>query len=185
MSNTENKPKLLLHICCAGCGAYVADLLKADYEPALFFYNPNIYPEKEHQIRLEEAKSIASYLNIPFYDKSYNHNKWLKLVAGLENEPEKGTRCDVCYFERLAITALEAKNMGYTIFTSTLSVSPHKKALTISEIGLKLQAKTGVRFLDQDFKKKNGFYKSVQLSKKLGLYRQNYCGCEFSIKQAE
>jgi predicted adenine nucleotide alpha hydrolase (AANH) superfamily ATPase/VanZ family protein len=174
------KPKLLLHICCAGCGAYVSKELKKDYKVSLYFYNPNIFPKKEYKIREEEAVKIAKKNKIKLYKEKYNHNSWLRLIKGREKDKERGRRCAICYKDRLKKTVLFAKNNKFDFFTTTLSVSPHKDAKEIIKIGKELEKKYRVVFLEKDFKKRDGFKKASALSKKLNLYRQDYCGCEFS-----
>ena len=185
------KPKLLLHICCAGCGAYVSQLLKQSFNVTLYFYNPNIYPESEYNKRLTEIKRIAKKFGLNLIIGKYNHKKWLKLIKGHEHDPEKGERCLMCYGNRLKSAVKVAKEKKFNYWTTTLTVSPHKDAQAISRIGNELASKYGVdpstgaqdlRFLDKDFKKQDGFRKSVELSKELGLYRQDYCGCEYSHK---
>lgn len=180
--NIYKKPKLLLHICCIGCGAFVADKLKNNYRPALFFYNPNIYPGMEYFKRLEETKRVARLLGIKVLVGEYNHPIWRELVKGHEDAPERGSRCLICYRERLEATAGLAKLKNYKWFTSTLTVSPHKLAEAISRIGNELAAKHQINFLDKDFKKEDGFKKAAALSQEFNLYRQDYCGCEFSLR---
>lgn len=176
------KPKLLLHICCVGCGVYIARLLKEKFRVYLFFYNPNIFPEEEFNKRLEEARKIAKKFNLRLLTEKYEHNFWLEKIKGHEEDRERGERCFVCYEDRLEKTAQIAKESDFKFFTTTLTMSPHKDAKAISKIGKKLEEKYQIKFLDQDFKKQDGFKKSSQLSRELGLYRQNYCGCEFSKK---
>jgi predicted adenine nucleotide alpha hydrolase (AANH) superfamily ATPase len=180
---SEKKPRILLHICCAGCGAYVGQLLKENYSVTLFFYNPNIFPESEYDLRLEEVNKITGQFNLPLIIELYNHNEWLKKISGFESEPEKGGRCGICYRDRLQKTAEVAQKNNFDCFTTTLTVSPHKLAQSIIDIGLNLSASYGIKFLDKDFKKQDGFKKAGALSKELNLYRQNYCGCEFSRKE--
>ncbi len=172
--------KLLLHICCMGCGAHIAGELKKNFRVTLFFYNPNIFPENEYNKRLGEAKKIAKKFNLKLIIGKYKHNEWLELIKGNEREPEKGKRCIICYHERLKETAVKAKEIGSDYFTTTLTISPRKDARAISEIGNGLADKYDIKFLDKDFKKQDGFKKTCELSRELGLYRQNYCGCEFS-----
>lgn len=179
----RGKPKLLLHVCCIACGAYVADMLKKNYRPILFFYNPNIYPEAEYFRRLRETKRVAKILGLPVLTGAYDHPVWRELVRGHEDDPERGERCLICYRERLEAAARLANEQRFSWFASTLTVSPHKLAEAISQIGRELAAKYSLEFLDQDFKKQDGFKKSLELSKRLDLYRQSYCGCEFSQKQ--
>ncbi len=190
-ASRRRKSKLLLHICCAGCGVYVSQLLKQGFDVTLYFYNPNIYPESEYKKRLEEVKNIAKKFGLNLIVGEYNHNKWLKLIKGHEHDPEKGERCLMCYSDRLKSAVKVAKEKQFNHWTTTLTVSPHKDAQAISRIGNELASKYGVdpligaqdlRFLDKDFKKQDGFRKSVELSKELGLYRQDYCGCEYSHK---
>jgi len=177
------KPGLLLHVCCIGCGAFVSRLLKDKFKVTLFYYNPNIFPAEEHEKRLEETRRIAKKFRLPLLVEKYDHKKWLKKIKGLEKEPEKGGRCLACYRDRLTIAARTAKEKGNDFFTSTLTVSPHKDAKAINAIGIKLEKKYKVRFYEADFKKNDGFKKSCALSRELNLYRQDYCGCEFSRKK--
>ncbi|MFH1823060.1 MAG: epoxyqueuosine reductase QueH [Patescibacteria group bacterium] len=179
----NRKPKMLLHFCCAGCGSYVSQELKKKFRIILYFYNPNIYPEPEYQKRFEEAKKIVKLNSLKLIAGTYSHKDWLKEIAGHESDPERGERCRICYRLRLTSAAEKAKELKINYFTSTLTVSPHKDAKIIFAIGRKLENNYKIKFLDEDFKKKNGFTKTSQLSQKLGLYRQNYCGCEFSKKE--
>ncbi|HOZ55898.1 MAG: hypothetical protein BWY51_00564 [Parcubacteria group bacterium ADurb.Bin316] len=179
MSASENK-KLLLHVCCAGCGAFVSLLLANDFDVTLYYYNSNIYPEDEYQRRIDEVKKIADNFKLSLIIGDYDHDAWLKKVKGRENDLEKGERCLICYRDRLENTACAAQSNNFNFFTSTLTVSPHKLASEIINIGNELAKEYGVKFLAQDFKKQDGFKKAVALSHKLGLYRQKYCGCEFS-----
>lgn len=174
------KSKLLLHICCAGCGAYISRLLKQNFQVTLYFYNSNIFPKSEHDKRLVETKRIAKEFGLSLIVGGYNHKDWLEKIKGHENDPEKGERCIICYKDRLESTAKIAQKSQFNLFTTTLSISPYKDAKAISQIGNELAVQYNVKFLDKDFKKEDGFKKSVQLSRELGLYRQNYCGCEFS-----
>lgn len=178
------KPKLLLHICCAGCGVFIGQEIKTKYDVTLFFYNPNIFPKEEWKKRLEEVKNICKTFKLKIItEDKYTHKNWLKKTEKLHKEPEGGSRCYVCYEDRLKKTAQKAKAKNFDLFTTTLSVSPHKDAAKILEIGEKLEKKYKIKFLAKDFKKNNGFLKSVTLSKALNLYRQNYCGCEFSRRK--
>jgi len=181
MLNT--KQKLLLHICCVGCGVYVNQILKQDYDVILFFYNPNIWPKEECEKRMIEAEKIAKQFNLELIKGEYEHDKWLEAVRGHEADPEKGERCLICYEFRLQMAAAMAKKLNCDYLTTTLTTSPHKIATAINEIGEKLAAENDLKFLSQDFKKQDGFKKSSALSRELGLYRQNYCGCEFSLRK--
>lgn len=180
MSGPKRKPEILLHICCAGCGAYVSGSLKDFYEVILFFYNPNIFPAEEYEKRKAEAKRVAVHYGLRLVTGAYDHGSWLKKIAGHEKDRERGERCRICYRDRLAETAKIAKARGIGFFATTLTVSPHKDARLISEIGRSLARIYGPEFLDADYNKGDGFKKGLAVSKNLGLYRQNYCGCEFS-----
>lgn len=180
MEKIENKPKLLLHVCCVGCGVYVSQKLKQDYQVILFFYNPNLWPVEEYNKRLVEAEKIARQFDLELIKGKYDHDQWLKAVRGRENDPERGERCLICYKFRLDRSAAMAKLINCVYLTTTLTTSPHKNALAINKIGQSASARLGIKFLSQDFKKQDGFKKSSALSRELGLYRQNYCGCEFS-----
>lgn len=176
------KPKLLLHICCVGCGVYASQLLKQDYEVILYFYNPNIWPEEEYGKRLAEAVKVAGRYNLELIKGDYNHNNWLEAVRGHESDPEKGQRCSICYEFRLRAAMIAAGQNNCQYVTTTLTTSPHKKAMAINQIGQKLADEHGVKFLSQDLKKQDGFKKSSALARRLNLYRQNYCGCEYSLR---
>ena len=176
------KSKLLIHICCVGCGVYVSQVLNQDYDARLFFYNPNIWPEEEYKIRMAEAEKIAEKFNLKLVKGEYEHDKWLEAVRGHESDSEKGERCLICYKFRLDAAAAMAKKLNCDYLTTTLTISPHKNALLINQIGEQAAVRYGVNFLNKDFKKQDGFKKSATLSKALDLYRQNYCGCEYSRK---
>jgi hypothetical protein len=182
----KEKPKLLVHICCAACGGYSAKLLSRDYDVYLFYSNSNIYPALEYEKRKDDINKISSYLDFGkkkiIYD-NYNHEDWLCAIKGLENEKEGGERCLKCFEYRFGKTAAAANKCKIRYFTSTLTVSPHKNAEAINKIGAEIANKHNLIFLAVDLKKDDGFKKSTELSKKLGLYRQNYCGCEFSKRK--
>ena len=172
----ESKTKILLHVCCAPCAVHpIEDLIK-EYEVTLFYSNSNIYPKEEYNKRLDYAKIIAEEYKVDLIIDSYNHQEWRDFIKGFENEPEKGKRCAKCFEFNLGKTAAFAKENRFDLFTTTLTVSPHKSSKIIFEIG-----EVTNLFLKKDFKKKNGFKRSIELSKKFNLYRQNFCGCEFSI----
>ena len=179
------KRKLLLHICCAPCSTHVIDVLSRDYEVTGFFYNPNIHPDEEYRRRLREAIRYAKIAGVELITGDYDPERWFEAVKGLEGEPEGGRRCRICFEMRLERTAQVARERGFEVFTTTLSVSPHKKADVINEVGRLVAERHGLEFLEADFKKKGGFERSVKLSKQYGLYRQNYCGCIFSLREAE
>jgi predicted adenine nucleotide alpha hydrolase (AANH) superfamily ATPase len=178
-----NKPKILLHICCAACGAFVSRLLQENYDVTLYFYNPNIYLKEEYEKRMKEVEKIAAKFNLNLITGEYNHESWLAKISGYEKEPERGDRCRVCYRDRLSKTAELAEKNSFDYFTTTLTVSPHKSAEMIFAIGRELEKAGKVKFLEKDFKKQDGFRKSIALSDELELYRQNYCGCEFSLRK--
>ncbi|MFZ5806231.1 MAG: epoxyqueuosine reductase QueH [Verrucomicrobiota bacterium] len=170
--------KILLHACCAPCAcASVERLLQEGYKVTLFFSNSNIAPEEEYYKRLHDAKKWADILGIPFEEDEYNHQDWLEHIKGLEDEKETGKRCLKCFAYRLAKTAQKADKIGFSLFSTTLTLSPFKSSKAIFEIG-----KAFVKYLAMDFKKKDGFKRSLELSEQYQLYRQNYCGCEFSLR---
>ena len=175
--------KLLLHTCCAPCGAYSSQFFQNEgYEVTFYFYNPNIYPESEYLKRLEELQRFSQETKITLIIEEPDFDNWNKLTKGLENEPEKGKRCFVCYKMRLEKTAQKAKELGFDFFTTTLSISPHKSYEMISEISKELEKTYDITYLDVNLKKKDGYKKSVELSKQYGFYRQEYCGCKFSVR---
>ncbi|HUU50433.1 MAG TPA: epoxyqueuosine reductase QueH [Nitrospinota bacterium] len=177
---TIKRPKLLLHICCAPDSTHVAHVLDEEYEITGYFYNPNIYPEEEYELRWGDLQKIAEEFNFNLLNPPYDPDIWFSLTKGLENEPEGGKRCERCFLMRLEKTAKIAKEKGYDIFTTTLTISPHKNANLINSLGRSLSEKYKADFLAADFKKQDGFKKSIELSKRYNLYRQNYCGCLYS-----
>lgn len=179
-----NKPKMLVHLCCAPDALYVLSLLKEDYEVCGYFYNPNIHPRQEYDLRLDETKKVVRVLDIKLYEELYDDERWLAITQKFKEEPEKGRRCDVCYALRLERTAQKASELGFDIFATVMSLSPWKKAESLNRMGRMFASRYGIRFLEADFKKKNGFRKSIELSKDHGLYRQNYCGCVYSKKKS-
>ena len=176
----KKKPKLLLHACCAPCATSVIERLKRKYELEVFFYNPNIHPKSEYLLRLDEIKRLCKYHGIGLTVGSYEVERWFKITKVYKDELEGGKRCTLCYALRLNETAKEAKRRGFDFFTTTLSVSPLKDYNRIKRIGEKIALKFGLEFEDSDFKKRNGFKRSVELSKMFGFYRQEYCGCVYS-----
>ena len=180
LNNNIKLPGLLLHTCCAPCSPHIFELLREKYDVAAFFYNPNIQPEEEYNLRREELKKFCGRIGISFIEGEYNIENWSEAVCGLEHEPEGGRRCEVCFKMRLERTAQQARETGCAIFATTLTVSPHKNASLINQIGVEAGVKFGVMFLEADFKKKEGFKKSAELSRQFGFYRQNYCGCVYS-----
>ena len=184
----EKKPCLLLHSCCAPCSSYVLEALQNIFEITLFFYNPNIYPEDEYNKRFEELEKLLSLTDksktVNVIKADYNANEFFDIAKGLENEPERGERCTKCYILRLFKTAEEAAKHGFDYFTTTLSISPHKDAERLNKTGMDAEKKSGVKYLFSDFKKNNGYKRSIELSREYGLYRQNYCGCVYSRNEA-
>ena len=174
--------RLLLHVCCAPCSTHVINVLKENYDLTLFFYNPNVEPLNEYSLRLEAAEEFAKEMDIPIIVGDYDSIEWHNAVKGHENDPEGGERCSICFRYRLEKTALTAKEKGFDLFTTTLTVSPYKNAELVNQIGKDLAEKHDVEFLESDFKKDGGYMNSVQLSKEHGLYRQHYCGCLCSKK---
>lgn len=184
MCNTmeSRKSKLLLHVCCAPCSTHVIQLLSREFEVTLFFYNPNIHPEQEYIQRLEDARRYAENVGIGLIEGAYEREKWFKFIKGFENEKEGGKRCEECFRMRLSRTAEKGVEIGSEFFTTTLTISPHKDARLINAIGREISNTYTIKFYEADFKKKDGFKRSVELSKKAGLRRQNYCGCIFSMR---
>lgn len=175
------KKKILAHICCAPDALYVVGLLQENFEVVGFFYNPNIQPEEEYQLRLTETRRVSSHLKFELIEGPYDVQYWLKLTEKFKDEPEKGLRCHICYAWRLHRTAQLARELQIPVYTTIMSISPWKKAEVLNRIGRMTGRKIGVEFLEANFKKKDGFRKSVILSREFGLYRQNYCGCLYSL----
>ena len=179
-------PTLLLHSCCAPCSSYVLEYLSQYFEITVFYYNPNIFPESEYTKRVLEQQRLIDDLpakhKISFVAGHYDSERFYEMARGLEEVREGGVRCFGCYELRLRETAKLAKEAGFDYFTTTLSISPLKNAQKLNEIGMQLAAEYGVSYLPSDFKKKNGYKRSIELSKDYGLYRQDYCGCEFSVR---
>lgn len=178
----NSKPTLLLHICCAPCSTYISrDLLMPKYELTWYFCNPNLNSREEYNLRLEAVKIVAAKFNIPLIIEAYEHNSWLKLVRGRENDAERGERCKLCYRDRLNKAVALAKKKHFNYFSTSLLVSPYKDATAINTIGRELSEKYDVEFLEEDFQANDGYRKSQNLAKELNIYRQKFCGCEFSI----
>lgn len=185
----ENPPSLLLHSCCGPCSTSVLELLSDYFKVTLLYYNPNIYPREEYYKRLEEQKKVLEKVSgrfeIKFLEGRYDPAEYFDAVKGVEQLPEGSQRCFNCYELRLKEAAQFAKNLNMDYFATTLSVSPYKNAQIINEIGEKIAQEYGVKHLPNDFKKKDGYKKSVELSKSWNIYRQDYCGCPFSKREAE
>lgn len=185
----KTKQKILLHSCCAPCSTAVIERLKEEFDIVIIYYNPNIYPEEEYIKRKNEEIKYINHLNeidkehsISMLDCDYESEKFYAVTKGFENEREGGARCAICFKLRLEETAKRAKELGFDLFGTTLTVSPHKNAELINSIGLGIEKEIGVKFLVSNFKKNNGYKRSVELSKENNIYRQNYCGCEFALK---
>ncbi|MFQ5974873.1 MAG: epoxyqueuosine reductase QueH [Candidatus Hydrothermarchaeales archaeon] len=180
-----SRPRLLLHICCAPCSTHVIDTLKENYDITCFFYNPNIQPKEEYILRSGEMEGLAQKMGVATLEGDYDVGEWFKAIKGLEDEPEGGKRCEICFRIRLEKTAEFAMDHGFQCFTTTLTIGPQKDAKLINSIGDELSRRYNVEFHQANFKKKDGFKKSVELSKRYGLLRQNYCGCIFSKRERE
>ncbi len=181
ISNLDDHNKLLLHSCCGPCSSSVIERLRDYFDITVIYYNPNIEPKEEYEKRKSEQLRLLNELGIKFMDIDYLNNEYHKKIKGYENEPENGLRCPLCFELRLDKTARKAKENNFDFFGTTLTVSPHKNSKIINEIGLKLEEKYGVKFLLSDFKKEDGYKRSIELSKKYDLYRQDYCGCLYSM----
>lgn len=194
-------PKLLLHSCCAPCSSYVLEYLSQNFQITVLYYNPNIYPDEEYVKRVEEQKSFIRRFSeqagvcagkegeapkrypIGFVEGAYEKERFYEMAKGMEAMPEGGERCFRCYELRLREAARYAKELGMDYFTTTLTISPLKRADKLNEIGERLAEEYGVAYLASDFKKKNGYKRSVELSAEYGMYRQDYCGCVFSMQE--
>ncbi len=180
-------PTLLLHSCCAPCSSYVIEYLSTYFSITVYYYNPNISPREEYLHRAEEQKRLIESMpvknSVRFIEGDYASDEFYKLSRGLENAPEGGERCRQCFELRLRKTAELAAAESFDYFTTTLTISPLKNAQLINETGKALAEKYGVEYLFSDFKKKEGYKRSIELSREYGLYRQNYCGCIFSKKE--
>ena len=185
----EDKKKILLHSCCAPCSTAVIERLKDEYDITILYYNPNIYPEEEYLKRKNEEIRYIKILHekepnikLDMFDCDYDSESYYEAVKGYEKEREGGARCAVCFKLRLTKTAEMAKQNGYNLFGTTLTVSPHKNSELINSIGLAIEKQIGIPFLVSNFKKKDGYKRSVELSKENEIYRQNYCGCKFALE---
>ncbi|MBQ9943235.1 MAG: epoxyqueuosine reductase QueH [Clostridia bacterium] len=176
----EEKPTLLLHSCCGPCSSAVIERLNAHFRVTVLYYNPNIEPEEEYLHRLSEQKRLLGILQIPLLACDWDHEAFACFAEQMKDEPEGGARCTACFALRLNKTAQLAKQHGFDYFTTTLSVSPHKDPIRLNELGEKYALQYDVKHLPADFKKKNGYLRSLQLSKEYDLYRQDYCGCLYS-----
>lgn len=182
-------PKLLLHSCCGPCSTYCLAVLSEYFSVTVYYYNPNIYPPEEYYMRVKEQERFINEFpvknKISFVEGSYDTDKFYSIAKGLENLPEGGERCFRCYELRLRDSAKYAKDNGFDFFTTTLSISPLKNATKLNEIGGRLEKEFGIKYLYSDFKKKEGYKKSTEISKNYEMYRQYYCGCVYSKKQRD
>lgn len=181
----EGKPRrLLLHACCAPCSSYCIEYLSEYFDITVFYYNPNIYPSEEYDKRVAEIKKFINSIRVKnkleLVEGKYDPGSFYEAVKGLENEPEGGARCEKCFRLRLNEAAIAAKKYNCQMFTTTLTISPLKDAQLLNRLGQEIGKREGVEYLFSDFKKRNGFKRSIELSAEYDLYRQNYCGCIFS-----
>ena len=187
LSQQEKIPTLLLHSCCAPCSSYVLEYLSNYFGITVFYYNPNIYPDEEYEMRVKEQqrfiREFPAKHPIDFIEGAYDKERFYEMARGLEQVPEGGQRCFQCYELRLREAGELAKARDFDYFTTTLSISPMKNAEKLNEIGLRLAEELGVAYLCSDFKKRNGYKRSTELSREYGMYRQDYCGCVFSYNQ--
>ncbi|MEE0914133.1 MAG: epoxyqueuosine reductase QueH [Ruminococcus sp.] len=187
-NQAENRvPKLLLHACCAPCSSYCLEYLSQYFEITVLYFNPNISDKEEYEYRLNEEKRLISLMNfknpVNMIDGEYEPKDFFNAVKGLEREPEGGKRCEKCFRLRLEETAKKAKELGFDYFTTTLTISPLKNAQLLNQIGEEYAKQYGVNWLYSDFKKKEGYKRSIVLSQQYDLYRQNFCGCVYSRNQ--
>lgn len=181
--NNLNGNKLLLHSCCAPCSTSVIEKLKEHFDITVLYYNPNIEPEDEYLKRKKEQIKVLNKYNIKYLEIDYLNEEYKKKIKGYEDNQEGSYRCYLCFELRLEKTASIAKHNDYDYFTTTLTVSPYKNSEIINKIGLELEDKYNIKYLVSDFKKEEGYKKSIELSKKYNLYRQDYCGCLYSRKE--
>lgn len=178
------KPKLLLHSCCGPCSSYVLEYLSKYFDVTVYYFNPNIFPKEEYEKRLENQLHLIEKSGwAKFLPSEYNYDEFLSAATGLEGEKEGGPRCTECFRLRLKKTAQAAKKGGFDYFATTLSVSPHKNAQLLGQLGEEIGEEYGIKHLPSDFKKREGYKRSIELARQFELYRQDYCGCEFSIRE--
>ena len=181
----DPKPTLLLHSCCGPCSSYVLEYLTRYFDVTVLFYGPNVQPEAEYDKRLHYQREVLKHVPAKLMDCEYDGAAFEEIARGLEAEPEGGKRCMACFLLRLEETAKRAAAGGFDFYCTTLTVSPHKDPERINAIGAAMGERYGVRWLPSDFKKRNGYLRSIQLAKEYGLYRQDWCGCRFSHSAAE
>jgi len=179
ISSFGNKPKLLLHCCCAPCSSAVIEKLKNYFDITFYYYNPNIFPQEEYELREKEF----SKLGVKIVVEQYNHQEFLESIKGFEQSEEGGLRCRECIKQRMKQSFKYAKLNNYDYVTTTLTISPHKDCEFINKLGEELQEEFNIKYLHADFKKENGYLRSIQICKELNIYRQDYCGCEFSFRK--
>ena len=189
LQKEEKVPKLLMHSCCAPCSSYCLSYLAEYFHITIYYYNPNISEKDEYDKRVAEQKRLIGELPtqypVSFIEGEFDPKEYYEAVKGLEKEPEGGARCRVCFALRLRRAAQEAKRIGADYLTTTLTISPLKNAQVLNEVGEQMAEELGVSWLPSDFKKRNGYKRSVELSEEYGMYRQNYCGCVFSKRERE
>lgn len=187
LEKNGEKPRLLLHACCAPCSSHTLLFLYGHFDIIVYFCNPNIAPEGEYEYRKSELKRLISELglDVEIIDEDYDSAPFYELAKGLENEPERGQRCRKCIAYRLEKAGEKAAELGCGYFTTTLTISPHKDCGYINRCGAEVSEKCGVPYLFSDFKKHDGYKHSIELSRQYGLYRQNYCGCVYSKRAAD
>jgi predicted adenine nucleotide alpha hydrolase (AANH) superfamily ATPase len=186
MERVEKGTKLLLHSCCAPCSSACLERLKDSFDITILYYNPNIDSDEEYQKRkAEQIRFLQETGWAKFIDCDHEKERFVKMAQGLENEPERGKRCYLCYGMRLERTAETAKKLGFDYFATTLTLSPHKNAEWLNALGEEMEKRYGVGYLHSDFKKQGGYYRSIDLSKEYDLYRQDFCGCVYSKRQKE
>ena len=189
IKQSGNTPTLLLHSCCAPCSSYVLEYLTEYFNIILYYYNPNISPESEYKYRLSELERLISEMplknRVEITPAEYNPDIFCKLAEGLEDLPDRGLRCQKCIFPRFKQTAQKALELSADYFTTTLPISPYKDSEYINKAGEKLQSLYGIKYLFSDFKKRNGYKRSIELSSEYNLYRQNFCGCIYSKRNSE
>jgi predicted adenine nucleotide alpha hydrolase (AANH) superfamily ATPase len=174
--------RVLLHTCCAPCAAPVVERLRGKWEVTLFFYGPNIHLGEEYLRRLEAARALSRETGTPLVEGRDDTAEWFRRTRGREGEKEGGIRCEICIHMRLEETARTARDGDYDAFATTLTVGPRKRAEVVNSLGARISGKYGVWFLSEDFKKKGGFQRSLEMSREMGLYRQSYCGCLYSLR---
>lgn len=175
--------RLLIHICCAPDATTGIERLASDWDSEGYFYNPNIHPGDEYKKRLDAMDELSRVMDFTFTEGRYDPEDWMVMVQGLEEEPEKGLRCEICIRERLRSTARFARDKGFDTFAAVLTVSPHKDAALVNRLGAEAGEEFGLEYIPTDLKKQDGFKRSVELTKQYGIYRQGYCGCEFSKRK--